>query len=153
MHFLPHIHLTKKDSRMKFQSLALATSALVTASIAVAAQPAERRETVAPAFSYPIANTAGKTLSALVVNYAPGTTTPAHRHGQSFVVAYVLEGSIRSKVGNGKETVYRAGESWAEKPGAHHVMSENASSTEPAKLLAIFVADAKEKELVVFDKK
>jgi quercetin dioxygenase-like cupin family protein len=100
-----------------------------------------------------IGNTPGKTLSALVVNYAPGAKTPAHRHGQSFVVGYVLEGSIRSKVDNGNETVYRAGESWSEKPGAHHRMSENASSTEPAKLLAIFVADTSEKDLVVFDKK
>jgi quercetin dioxygenase-like cupin family protein len=138
---------------MKFRSLTFALLSLTTICTAVAAQPADQRETVAPAFSYPIANTAGKTLSALVVNYAPAAKTPAHRHGQSFVVGYVLEGSIRSKVDDGKEVVYHAGESWAEKPGAHHRMSENASATEPAKLLAIFVADTSEKDLVVFDKK
>jgi quercetin dioxygenase-like cupin family protein len=138
---------------MKFRSLTLAMLSLATICTTVAAQPAEQRETVVPAFSYPVANTPGKTLSALVVSYAPGAKTPAHRHGQSFVVGYVLEGSIRSKVDNGNETVYHAGESWAEKPGAHHRMSENASSTEPAKLLAIFVADSDEKDLVVFDKK
>jgi quercetin dioxygenase-like cupin family protein len=64
----------------------------------------------------------------------------------------VLEGSIRSKIDNGNEIVYHAGQSWSEKPGAHHRISENASSTEPAKLLAIFVADSGEKDLVVFDK-
>jgi quercetin dioxygenase-like cupin family protein len=138
---------------MKFQSLAVAVLALTTTCVTVAAQPTEQRETVVPAFSHPIANIPGKTLSAVVVNYAPGAKTPAHRHGQSFVVGYVLEGSIRSKVDDGQEIIYRAGESWAEKPGAHHVMSENGSLTEPAKLLAIFVADSEAKDLVVFDKK
>jgi quercetin dioxygenase-like cupin family protein len=143
----------KEESRMKFQSLAIAVLSLTTTCITVAAQPTEQRETVAPAFSHPIANLPGKTLSALVVNYARGAKTPAHRHGQSFVVGYVLEGSIRSKIDNGQEIIYRAGESWTEKPGAHHVVSENGSSTEPAKLLAIFLADSDEKDLVVFDKK
>jgi quercetin dioxygenase-like cupin family protein len=138
---------------MKFQLLAIAVLSLATTCITVAAQPTEQRETVVPAFSHPIANIPGKTLSALVVNYAPGAKTPAHRHGQSFVVGYVLEGSIRSKVDNGQEIIYRAGESWTEKPGAYHAVSENGSSTEPAKLLAIFVADSDEKDLVVFDKK
>jgi hypothetical protein len=32
-------------------------------------------------------------------------------------------------------------------------VSENASDTEPAKLLAIFVADTKHRNLVTFDKK
>jgi quercetin dioxygenase-like cupin family protein len=104
---------------MKFQSLAVAVLALTTTCVTVAAQPTEQRETVVPAFSHPIANIPGKTLSAVVVNYAPGAKTPAHRHGQSFVVGYVLEGSIRSKVDDGQEIIYRAGESWAEKPGAH----------------------------------
>jgi quercetin dioxygenase-like cupin family protein len=138
---------------MKLYSLAIAVVLMATTSITVAAQPTEQRETVVLAFSHPIANIPGKTLTALIVNYAPGAKTPAHRHGQSFVVGYVLEGSIRSKVDNGQEIIYRAGESWTEKPGAHHVMSENGSSTEPAKLLAIFIADSDEKDLVTFDKK
>jgi quercetin dioxygenase-like cupin family protein len=76
-----------------------------------------------------------------------------HRHGSAFVIAYVLSGSIRSKVNNGEEKIYHAGESWTEMPGDHHVIGENASETEPAKLLATFIADDKEKNLVVFDKK
>jgi quercetin dioxygenase-like cupin family protein len=143
----------KEEFRMKFHSLAIAVALMVTTCVTVAAQPTEQRETIVPAFSHPIANVPGKTLTALVVNYAPGTKTPPHRHGQSFVVGYVLQGSIRSKVDDGPEIIYRAGESWIEKPGAHHLISENGSSTEPAKLLAIFVADSDEKDLVTFDKK
>lgn len=42
---------------------------------------------------------------------------------------------------------YRAGESWSEPPGASHPVSQNASKTQAAKLLAIFVVDSKDKEL------
>ncbi|QQC64650.1 cupin domain-containing protein [Paraburkholderia ginsengisoli] len=110
-------------------------------------------ETITPAFAEAIANVPGKTMTALVVDYAPGGKSPSHRHGQAFVVGYVLSGAIRSRVNDGEERVYHAGEYWTEKPGAHHTVSENASATEPAKLLAIFVADTKDKNLVTFDKK
>lgn len=111
------------------------------------------RETIVPAFVEPIANVPGKTMTALVVDYAPGGKSLPHRHGQSFVVGYVLSGAIRSQVNSGAVRVYHAGEHWTEKPGVHHTVSENASDTEPARLLAIFVADSKDRSLVTFDKK
>jgi quercetin dioxygenase-like cupin family protein len=118
---------------------------------ATAAAPVSH-ETITPAFAEAIANVPGKTMTALVVDYAPGGKSPSHRHGQAFVVGYVLSGAIRSQVNHGEERVYHAGEYWTEMPGAHHTVSENASTTEPAKLLAIFVADSKDKNLVTFDK-
>ena len=45
-----------------------------------------------------------------------------------------------------------AGDSFFEPPGAHHVLGRNASATEPAKLLAVFVVDSNDKALTVFDK-
>ncbi len=117
------------------------------------ASTAVAHETITPAFAEAIANVPGKTMTALVVDYAPGAKSPSHRHGQAFVVGYVLSGAIRSQVNDGDERVYHAGEYWTEKPGVHHTVSENASATEPAKLLAIFVADSKDKNLVMFDKK
>jgi quercetin dioxygenase-like cupin family protein len=137
----------------------IAAAALAALSLAASVQPAfaadapATRETVTPAFAEAIANVPGKTMTALVVEYVPGGKSAPHRHGQAFVVAYVLSGAIRSRIDNGEERVFRAGESWTEKPGAHHMVSENASDTEPAKLLAIFVADTKDKNLVTFDKK
>jgi quercetin dioxygenase-like cupin family protein len=56
-------------------------------------------------------------------------------------MAYVLEGAIRSKVNDGPEQVYQAGESWIEPPGAAHSVSANASTTKPGRLLAVFVAE------------
>nr|WP_228878833.1 cupin domain-containing protein [Paraburkholderia saeva] len=110
-------------------------------------------ETIAPAFAYALPNVPGKTITALVVDYAPGGKSVPHRHGKAFVVGYVLAGAIRSQVNNGESKVYHAGETWTEAPDVHHTISENASDTEPAKLLAIFIADTKEKNLVHFDKK
>jgi quercetin dioxygenase-like cupin family protein len=118
-----------------------------------AADAAPARESITPAFAEPIANVPGKTMTALVVDYAPGGKSMPHRHGQAFVVGYVLSGAIRSRVNDGEVRVFHAGEHWTEKPGAHHTISENVSDTEPAKLLAIFVADTKDKDLVTFDKK
>jgi quercetin dioxygenase-like cupin family protein len=139
-------------TRSVVSAFALAVLAVVT-STALAAEPAAPRETVSPAFKEAIPNVPGKTITALVVTYAPGGKTPPHYHDSAFVVGYVLSGAIRSKIDNGEERVYRAGEHWTEQPGAHHVMSENASNTEPAKLLAIFIADRDEKNLVTFNQK
>lgn len=49
--------------------------------------------------------------------------------------------------------MFRAGESWTEPPGAYHPVSENASATEPASLLAIFVADTTDSERLVTSKR
>ena len=73
------------------------------------------------------------------VSYAPGAGSPAHMHANG-VAAFVVSGAIASKVNDGPEQVFRAGEAWWEPPGAVHHVSRNASSTEPATLLAIFVA-------------
>ena len=109
-------------------------------------------EAVKQAFQYEIANVPGKSLTALIVNYAPGGKTQPHRHGSAFVTAYVLSGAIRSQLDDGEVRVYHAGESWTERPGQHHTVSENASDTEPARLLAVFVADSSDKNLVILDK-
>ena len=99
-----------------------------------------------------IANVPGKSIRAVVVDYPPGGVSRSHRHPPSaFIVAYVLSGQIRSAVDGAPERVYSPGESWSERPGAHHVVSANASATEPARLLAIFVLDVTEDRLVFPD--
>lgn len=134
---------------MKIHTLALAALLVVGTSLG---SNVVAHETITPAFAHAIPNVPGKTLTALVVTYKPGGTSLAHRHGSAFVVAYVLSGAIRSQLEGGQPKVYRAGESWTEAPGAHHLVSENASRTEPASLLAIFVADSSDTKLVTFDK-
>jgi quercetin dioxygenase-like cupin family protein len=107
---------------------------------------------ISPAFREAIPNIPGKSITAIVVSYAPGGKSPSHRHARSaFVVGYVLSGAIRSQVDDGPVQVFHAGERWTEQPGAHHRISENASTTESAKLLAIFVADTNDSELTTND--
>lgn len=85
-------------------------------------------------------NVPGKTLTVVIVKYGPGAKSAPHRHS-GFVLAYVLEGKVRSQVSGGPVKVYSAGEHFIEHPGSRHLVSANASTTEPAKLMAIFVAD------------
>ena len=89
------------------------------------------------------------------VSYAPGGKDGPHRHAQSaFIMAYVISGAILSQVEGEPAHIYRAGQTWQEDPGAHHVLAKNASKTEPARLLAVFVVDtADENALTTFDMK
>ncbi len=118
--------------------LAVGATALLTAAAATAHSTGED---IHPVFSGALPNVPGKVLSAVVVNYAPGGKSDAHHHSGS-VFAFILSGAIRSEVTPGGPTkVYKAGESFFEAPGSSHLVSENASTTEPASLLAVFVAD------------
>ncbi len=98
-------------------------------------------EVEAPAFADHLPNVPGKSLTAIVVNFAPGGRSLPHHHAGS-VFVYVLSGAVRSEnSATGPVRVYKAGESFFEPPGSTHRISENASATEPAKVLTIFIAD------------
>jgi quercetin dioxygenase-like cupin family protein len=79
-------------------------------------------------------------VTAVEVSYGPGESSPAHRH-PGITIAYVLEGEVRSKVGDEPEKTYKAGELFLETPGQLHAVSRNASTTRPAKLLAVLLAE------------
>ena len=105
-------------------------------------------QTVTKNFEAAIPNIPGKSLIAVEVNYAPGAASAPHTHAKSaFIYAYVISGVIESKVNDSETRIYRAGESWSEPPGATHSISRNASKTEPAKLIAVFVLDTNDKAL------
>ena len=101
-------------------------------------------QTVKPQLSAALPNAPGKRMTVVTVNYAPGQKSGPHRHaGSAFLYARVLSGQVRSQV-EGQDAaakVYGVGEGWTEGPNAHHLVSENASATEPASLLVVFVAD------------
>ncbi|WP_223190657.1 cupin domain-containing protein [Nonomuraea terrae] len=86
-------------------------------------------------------NVKGKTFTSAIVDFPPAGRAAPHRHGSAFLYAYVLEGSVRSRLDDEPARTYRQGEDWVEKPGAHHVLAENTSKTEPAKLLVVFISD------------
>ena len=144
-----------QSPRSTFRLHALALPAALFALAAPGLAPAEPAPdgSVAPAFSEAIPNVPGKSMIAVVVTYPPGGKTPAHHHAHSaFVTGYVLSGAIRSQVSGGEIKIFHAGESFSEPPGARHDISENASATEPAKLLAIFIVDTQDANLTTIDK-
>ena len=109
-------------------------------------------DTVKPNFSHRIPNIPGKSLVAVEVSYPPGGSSAPHHHSNSaFIYAYVVSGQIASQVEGQPERIYRAGECWYEMPGAHHLIGRNASNTEPAKLLAVFIADTGDNALTIPD--
>lgn len=109
--------------------------------------------TVKLVYDQPLPNVPGMSMKGVLVEYAPGGTSPAHTHPRhAFIYATVLEGAIRSQVNDGPVVTYHAGENFSEFPGDHHAVSENASKTEPAKLLAVFVVDTNETNLTTYDK-
>ncbi|MER9657567.1 cupin domain-containing protein [Mesorhizobium sp. M0152] len=104
-------------------------------------------------YDHQLPNVPGKSMRAVLVEYGPGGSSPSHTHAKSaFIFATVLEGAIRSQVNNGPMTTYRTGDSWSEFPGDHHGVSGNASTTEPARLLAVFVVDTDDTNLTTFEK-
>lgn len=119
---------------------------------AMAATPAlAHDDKVTVVYDQPLPNVPGKSMKGVIVEYEPGGTSPAHTHPDSaFIYATVLEGAIRSQVNDGPVVTYHAGENFSEFPGDHHGMSENASKTERARLLAVFVVDTNETELTTY---
>lgn len=101
-------------------------------------------QVVKPQLAADLPNAPGKRMTVITVTYAPGEKSGPHHHAASgFLYARVLSGQVRSAVeGQGPARVYGVGEGWTEGPGAHHLVSENASATEPATILVVFVADA-----------
>ena len=100
-------------------------------------------------FDHALPNVPGKSIKGVLVEYGPGVATGGHIHPKSaFIYATVLEGAIRTSVNDGPVVTYRTGQNFSEMPGDRHTLDENASKTEPAKLLAVFVVDTDEKELL-----
>jgi quercetin dioxygenase-like cupin family protein len=126
---------------------ACSTSDQPTNTEAQAAVVASKRpaETLKPLLEQSLPNVKGKTFTSLIVAFPPNARAKPHRHGEAFVYAYVLQGTVRSELAGKPVKTYREGENWVEPPGTHHVLTENTSRTEPAKLLVVFVSNTGDK--------
>lgn len=86
----------------------------------------------------PVPEMAGKELEMITVEYPPGSVDPVHRH-DAHAMIYVLEGSIVMQVKGGKQVTVRPGETFYEGPNDVHIVGRNASQTEPAKFVVVFL--------------
>lgn len=118
-------------------ALSAAIAPLCAVNASPGSNPLDKVEVIA---SHALPNVPGKRVTIVRVFYGPGGFSPAHRHSGT-VTAYVTKGEIRSQLGGGPVETFGVGQSFFEPPGTTHLVSANASSTEPAELIAVFVAD------------
>jgi quercetin dioxygenase-like cupin family protein len=117
-----------------------AVSTVVAPLCAVGDPSGSTLDIVEPITSHALPNVPSKRVTIVRVFYGPGGFTRAHRHAGS-VTAYVTKGEIRSQLGGGPVETFKVGQSFFEPSGATHLISANVSNTEPAELIAVFVAD------------
>lgn len=134
---------------MKTALAAFALSALLAAApaaaqidhaghVAPAAQPAK----VTLVYQHELPNVPGKSVKGVLVEYGPGAANASHVHAPSALIyATVLDGAVLNQVNGGPVRTFRKGENFTELPGDFHNVSANASQTEPASLLAVFIVD------------
>jgi quercetin dioxygenase-like cupin family protein len=81
---------------------------------------------------------ADQEISMLTVEYPPGESSPKHRHyGQ--VMVYVLEGTVRMQIEGQQLVTLTRGQTFYEGPEDVHLVSANASRTEPARFVVFNV--------------
>jgi quercetin dioxygenase-like cupin family protein len=124
------------------------SAALLLASLIVAASPVlahgpgarDGEEKIAMLQERELPDAPGKKALAFIVEYAPGQKSVPHVHTGS-AIAYVMEGSVISQLEGEPPVTYHVGQSWYETPRINHLVSQNASSTRPAKLLVWILND------------
>jgi quercetin dioxygenase-like cupin family protein len=130
------MQITRRDAVASF---ALLAELVASGRLAEAQTPAAPNT---PVFTHDLPNVTLDNWEVTVsyVDYAPGRVGAAHHHA-GFVLAYVLEGEVITKIsGQGDERAYKVGQMFYEQPGATHEVSRNASQTKPARLLAMIFA-------------
>jgi quercetin dioxygenase-like cupin family protein len=130
---------------LRFLAAPLAVLALTASVTALAHEGPSEKVTVLQ--DQLLKNVPGKKAMMIEVDYKPGQSSIAHKH-EGTAMAYVISGSITSQVKGEKAITYKAGQYWYEPAGSEHLVSKNASATQPAKLLVFMVLAPDEKVLI-----
>ena len=131
--------MTIPSSTRRVVKQALTWTALAGATLVMGQATAMAEDTVSVLMKQSLGDMAGKVATVLTVDYAPGAASGPHVHPGS-VFAYVLEGAVVSQLEGGEPITYTTGQSWYESPKKPHIVSRNASKTEPAKLLVLLLS-------------
>jgi quercetin dioxygenase-like cupin family protein len=131
--------LTLASATLRIVKQLLQGTALTGAALIMGQAPALAEDAVSVLMKQSLADMPGKVATVLTVDYAPGAASDPHVHPGS-VFAYVLEGAVVSQLAGGEPITYTKGQSWYESPKKPHIVSKNASKTEPAKLLVLLLS-------------
>ena len=92
-------------------------------------------------FSELLPDVPGKRLTVVELDFKPGIMkrpSHPHRHPGS-VYVYVTKGSVRWGIEGEEPRILHAGDSFFEPAGVLHTISENASTSEPAAVIAVML--------------
>jgi len=131
----------RRNARYSIKRISLATMLLGAMNVALAQQgppasPVTRTELlkqVLPAGNF-------RNVQAVVIELPPGAGAPTHRHDVA-VLAYVIEGVVENQFDGGPVQAHKLGDSWWEAPGTVHNVARNASKTERARLLVVYIGE------------
>jgi quercetin dioxygenase-like cupin family protein len=110
---------------------------LVTPSVA---QPAAG---VRQILTQPLADLPGREVRMTLLDRAPGSSSPAHRHPGHHTFGYVIEGTYEFAINADPPRLLQAGDTFYEPPGAIHSTSRNPSTDQRLKIIVFMVADQK----------
>jgi quercetin dioxygenase-like cupin family protein len=105
--------------------------------------PSRPFPSILPIYNNPIPNCPGKSIVALQVTFPPNGSTPPHSHAGAFLSANIVSGYVLNKKNDDPMEIFGPGETFKENPGCRHRISDNASATEPAVLVATLFVDTK----------
>jgi quercetin dioxygenase-like cupin family protein len=131
----------RQNALCSIKTISLAAVFLGAVNIALAQQPSsaspvtrtELLKHVLPAGNF-------RNVQALVIELAPGAGALSHRHDVA-VLAYVIEGVVENQFDGGPLQTHKLGDSWWEVPGTVHNVARNASKTERARLLVVYIGE------------
>jgi quercetin dioxygenase-like cupin family protein len=129
---------------MKAPHLVAAALAFTLSASAMAHDPSEKITVLQDQL---LKNAPGKKAMMIEVDYQPGQSSIAHKH-EGTAMAYVLDGEVISQVKGEQAITYKKGQFWYEPAGSEHLVSKNASSTKPARLLVFMVMAPNEQVLI-----
>jgi quercetin dioxygenase-like cupin family protein len=129
--------------------LCLLLLVILTFGSALADAPQSKNAKVTLVYEHVLPNVPGKSIKGVLVEYGPGGYSPGHLHPKSaFICATVLEGAIRSQLNDGPVKTYTAGQSFTDCPVTATSSAPMQARRSRPKLLAVFVVDTNDTQLV-----
>jgi quercetin dioxygenase-like cupin family protein len=96
-----------------------------------------------PLLVQPLSDLPGREVRIVLLDRAPGGSSPPHRHPGHHTFGYVVEGSYEFAINGEPARILNAGDTFYEPPTAVHTVSRNPSTDKRTKIVVFMVADQK----------
>ena len=96
-----------------------------------------------PLLVQPLADLPGREVRVTLLDRAPGSSSPPHRHPGHHTFGYVIEGTYEFAIDGQPSRILNAGDTFYEPPTAVHSVSRNPSTDKRATIIVFMVADQK----------